>query len=60
MAEAMELKIYSKEDRLKVAAILIDNGYTVSQGKRQRTPTGKTLDYFLKVTEDGDNADMYK
>ncbi len=44
MAEAMELKIYSKEDRLKVAAILIDNGYTVSQGKRQRTPTGKTLD----------------
>ncbi len=62
MAEAMELKIYSKEDRLKVAAILIDNGYTVSQGKRkrQRTPTGKTLDYFLKVTEDGDNADTSK
>lgn len=34
MAEAMELKIYSKEDRLKVAAILIDNGYTVSQSFR--------------------------
>ena len=47
-------------DMLKVAAILIDNGYTVSQGKRQRTPTGKTLDYFLKVTEDGDNADTSK
>ena len=56
MAEPMELKIYNKDDRLKVAQILIDNGYTVSQGKRQRTPTGKTLDYFLKVVDDGDNA----
>lgn len=60
MAEPMELKIYNKDDRLKEAQILIDNGYTVSQGKRQRTPTGKTLDYFLKVVEDGDNADTAK
>lgn len=60
MAEPMELKIYNKDDRLKVAQILIDNGYTVSQGKRQRTPTGKTLDYFLKVVEDGDYADTAK
>jgi hypothetical protein len=60
MAEPMELKIYNKDDRLKVAQILIDNGYTVSQGKRQHTPTGKTLDYFLKVVEDGDNADTAK
>lgn len=60
MAEPMELKIYNKDDRLKVAQILIDNGYTVSHGKRQRTPTGKTLDYFLKVVEDGDNADTAK
>lgn len=60
MAEPMELKIYNKDDRLKVAQILIDNGYTVSQGKRQRTPTGKTLDYFLKVVDDGDNADTAK
>lgn len=60
MANPMELKIYNKEDRLKVDQILIDNGYTVSQGKRQRTPTGKTLDYFLKVVEDGDNADTAK
>lgn len=60
MAEPMELKIYNKDDRLKVAQILIDNGYTVSQGKRQRTPTWKTLDYFLKVVEDGDNADTAK
>ena len=60
MANPMELKIYNKDDRLKVAQILIDNGYTVSQGKRQRTPTGKTLEYFLKVVEDGDNADTAK
>lgn len=52
----MELLIYNQEDRLAVAQILIKNGYTVSQGKRQRTPTGKTVDYFLKVTEDDDNA----
>lgn len=60
MAEVMKLKIYNKEDRLKVAQILIDNGYTVSQGKQPRTQTGKTLDYFLKVADDGDNADTAK
>ncbi len=60
MEDVMELKIYSKEDRLRVAAILIDNGYTVSQGKRRRTSTGKTLDYFLKVTGDSDNANTSK
>lgn len=59
-SSVIELKIYTKEDRLNVAQILIDNGYTVRQGKRQRTPTGKTLDYFLKVAEDGDNADTAK
>ena len=36
MADAVELKIYNQDDRLSVAAILIKNGYTVSQGKRQR------------------------
>lgn len=60
MADAVELKIYNQEDRLSVAAILIKNGYTVSQGKMQRTATGKTMDYFLKVSEDGDNADTSK
>ena len=56
----MELKIYNLDERLEVAKILIKNGYTVSQGKRQKTPTGKTLDYFLKVTEDSDNAETVK
>lgn len=60
MAGVMELRIYSKEDRLKIAAILIDNGYTVSQGKRQKTPTGRSLEYYLKVTEDSENADTSK
>lgn len=60
MAVVMELKIYNQQDRLDVAAILIKNGYTVSQGKKQRSTTGKTLDYFLKVSEDDNNADTSK
>ena len=56
----IELRIYNMEDRLEVVQILVKNGYTVSQGKRQRTPTGKTLDYFLKVIDDGENADTAK
>lgn len=56
----MELKIYNLEDRLAVAQILIKNGYTVSQGKRQRNPAGKALEYFLKVSESPDNADTSK
>lgn len=60
MADVMEIKIYNQQDRLDVAAILIKNGYTVSQGKKQRSPTGKTLDYYLKVSEDEDNADTSK
>lgn len=56
----IELKIYNLEDRLAVAQILIKNGYTVSQGKKQRNPTGKTLDYYLRVEEDPDNAETVK
>ena len=58
--EAMELKIYNIEDRLKVAEILIKNGYTVAQRKRQKTPTGKTNEYYLVVTEDSENAETVK
>lgn len=56
----MELKIYNLEDRMIVAQILIKNGYTVSQAKRQKTATGKTLEYFLKVEEDPGNAETVK
>ena len=60
MGNVMELKIYNQQDRQDVAAILIKNGYTVSQAKKNRSPTGKTLDYYLRVTEDEDNADTSK
>ena len=60
MADVCELRIYNQQDRLDVAAILIKNGYTVSQTKRQKTPTGKTVDYFLRVTLDENNADTSK
>lgn len=50
--EAFEVEIYIKEDRLNVAKILLDNGYAVSTGKRNKTPTGKQVIYFLRVTKD--------
>ena len=46
-----ELKIFSKEDRKTVAAILFENGYTVRQGKKKRTETGKSVDYTVIVTD---------
>lgn len=52
-----EIKVYNLEERMSVATILIKNGYTVRQGKRLRTPTGKTLDYILYIQEDERNAD---
>lgn len=47
----IELRVYNKEDRKTIASILFDNGYTVRQGKRQRTPTGKSVDYLVIVTD---------
>jgi hypothetical protein len=58
--KAMELRIYNQQDRLDVAGILIKNGYTVSQRKERRTPTGKTYDYYLQVKEEAENADTAK
>ena len=55
-----ELRVYNQEDRLLIGQILIKNGYTVSQGKRYKTPTGKTMEYFLRVSEDSENADTSK
>lgn len=57
-ANPIELRVYNKEDRKTVASILFDNGYTVRQGKRQRTPTGKSVDYLVIVTDrDGEATD---
>lgn len=44
-----EISIDKLEDRKTVTAILHANGYTVGPGKRKKTPTGKQLDYYLKV-----------
>lgn len=52
-----EIKIFQKEDRKIVSGILVDNGYTVGPGKRQRTPNGKSVDYTLKVYADNGGAD---
>ena len=51
----MFIRILAKEDRKYVAGILIDNGYTVTQGKKRRLnadgkPT-KVDDYGLEITD---------
>lgn len=56
----MLIKIYNQKDRLDVAQILIKNGYTVSQVKKKRTETGKTVDYYLKIRLDEENASITK
>ena len=53
----MYLKIYNQQD---VATILLKNGYTVSQTKRKNNPNGKTVDYYLAVEEDTENANTAK
>jgi hypothetical protein len=50
-----EISIAKLEDRKTVTAILHENGYTVGPGKRKKTPTGKSLDYFLKIYEEDEN-----
>lgn len=52
----VELSIAKLEDRKTVTAILHENGYTVGPGKRKRTPTGKTVDYYLKIYEDSEDT----
>ena len=60
MRDVVELKIYNQQDRLDIAGILIKNGYTVSQVKKSRKSSSKTVDYYLKVSEDEENADTSK
>lgn len=47
----MKLYIFNEEDRLKVAAVLVKNGYKVWQGKERKTPTGKSYSYFIEAEE---------
>lgn len=53
----VELRIYTLEERLNVAAILIKNGYRVSQSKRNRTQTGKIVDYYLVIEDNAAGTD---
>lgn len=52
LEKVAELSINKLEDRKTVTAILHENGYTVGPGKRKRTPTGKTIDYYLNIYVD--------
>ena len=52
----MKLRIFAEEDRLKVAAILVRNGYRVSQGKEKR-PSGRSYEYYIEAE---DNRPMDK
>ena len=51
-----EISISKLEDRKTVTAILHENGYTVGPGRRHKTPTGKSIEYYLKIYEE-DNDD---
>lgn len=53
MEKVAELSIYKLDDRKTVAGILLENGYAIGPGVRKKTPTGKQMDYFLKVYKDG-------
>jgi hypothetical protein len=48
--EALSLRINSEEDRVRIAGILVKNGYMVKQGKVPRTGT-KSMDYVLLIED---------
>lgn len=52
----MIIEIKSEEDRLKVAAILVRNGYKVWQSKKRNTPTGKSYTYYVEAEKLPDPA----
>ena len=58
MEKVAEISIYKLEDRKVVAGILLENGYTIGPGVKKKTPTGKQLDYYLKVYKEDGSADV--
>ncbi len=58
LEKVAELSINKLEDRKTVTAILDENGYTVGPGKRKLTPTGKQMEYYLKVYKDSTQNDV--
>lgn len=55
-----ELRVYGLEDIKVVMTILAVNGYDVGQHKKQVTPTGKAVAYYVHATDRKDNADTSK
>lgn len=55
-----ELRTYGLEDRKAVMTILAVNGYDVGQHKKQVTPTGKAVAYYVHATDRKENADTSK
>ena len=55
-----ELRVYGLEDRKVVMTILAVNGYDVGQHKKQVTPTGKAVAYYVHATDRKENADTSK
>ena len=51
-----ELRIYGLEDRKAVMTILAVNGYDVGQHKKQVTPTGMAVAYYVHATDRKENA----
>ena len=47
----IELRIFSKEDRRTVAAILSDNGYDVGQHTKKAGKTGRSTVYCIHATD---------
>ncbi len=58
LEKVAELSINKLEDRKTVTAILYENGYTVGPGKRKLTPTGKQMDYYLKIYRDTETGNI--
>lgn len=56
LKQVAEISIAKLEDRKIVTAILHENGYTVGPGKRKKTQTGKTVDYYLKIYKDDEEG----
>lgn len=46
-SEIQKIRCNAKEDRGILASILVNNGYTVWQGKEARPPSRKTMEYYV-------------
>lgn len=52
----MKIYIAKEEDRMTVGALLLKNGYRVSQGAEIKPGTKTTKLYFLEATRSGGEA----